>query len=606
MDARPAILILTQSTKHLADRLCAELDSELHGYEPRCADPDVGFSETISHLQSLFSSGRPIVGFCAAGILIRALAPLLSDKRQEPPVLAVSEDGKSVVPLLGGHHGANKLAVKIASCLGGHASVTTAGDTVLGVALDEPPEGWTLANPDDAKSMTAKLLAGETVALSGPLDWLREISIATDPQSKLTIIASEHVIPGSPDKLVYHPKTLALGIGCARNCPIDELKALVFKTLENQGLAIASIGCLVSLDLKADECAINELAAELGVPFRVFAAERLENETPRLKNPSDTVFAEVGCHGVSEAAALAAVGSTGRLVVEKQKSGQATCAVAKASAPIAVSNVGRARGRLSVVGIGPGADDWRTPEATGLLREAEEVVGYSLYLDIVNQHIDGKTRHDFPLGKEEDRVRFALERAAQGCNVALVSSGDAGIYAMGALVFELLDRSPEDHGVSDAAHRIEIINAPGISAFQAASAKIGAPFGHDFCTISLSDLLTPWETIEQRLEAAAAGDFVVAFYNPVSMRRRTQLARAKDILLRHRPTDTPVVLATNLGREGEHVRMCPLSDLSVDDVDMLTVVLVGASTSRVVARSDGSSWVYTPRGYEKKLKEAAE
>jgi cobalt-precorrin 5A hydrolase/precorrin-3B C17-methyltransferase len=189
-----------------------------------------------------------------------------------------------------------------------------------------------------------------------------------------------------------------------------------------------------------------------------------------------------------------------------------------------------------------------------------------------------------------------LEQAGQGKNVALVCSGDAGIYAMGALVFELL----ADGGLSDAAKRIGIEVSPGISALQAAAARAGAPLGHDFCTISLSDLLTPWEAIQMRVKAAAEGDFVIAFYNPVSKRRRTQLEYAKGVLLEHRPTDTPVILATNLGREGELVRVVPLSELDINEVDMLTVVIVGSSETQTVKTGDGKTWVYTPRGYSAK------
>jgi cobalt-precorrin 5A hydrolase/precorrin-3B C17-methyltransferase len=179
--------------------------------------------------------------------------------------------------------------------------------------------------------------------------------------------------------------------------------------------------------------------------------------------------------------------------------------------------------------------------------------------------------------------------------VALVSSGDAGIYAMAALVYELVDRG----GLSRAARGVEIVVAPGISALQAAAARIGAPLGHDFCAISLSDLLTPREDILRRVRAAAAADFVIAFYNPVSARRRTLLAEAKAILLEHRPAGAPVILASNLGRAGESLRVRRLEALEVDEVDMLTLVLVGSSASRVVETADGLR-VYTPRGYEKK------
>ena len=187
-------------------------------------------------------------------------------------------------------------------------------------------------------------------------------------------------------------------------------------------------------------------------------------------------------------------------------------------------------------------------------------------------------------------MRAALDLAAEGRSVALVSSGDAGIYAMATLVFELLAR-----GEQVAWNRVEIAVAPGISALQAAAARAGAPLGHDFCAISLSDLLTPWAAIETRLKAAAEADFVVALYNPVSSRRREALPRARDILLGRRPNDTPVVIARNLGRDGESVRTVELAALTESDADMLTVLIVGSSQTRRVGR-----WVYTPRGYAAK------
>ena len=231
-----------------------------------------------------------------------------------------------------------------------------------------------------------------------------------------------------------------------------------------------------------------------------------------------------------------------------------------------------------------------------MITASTDLVGYSLYLDLIAPISHGRTRHDFDLGREEDRVRHAMELAGEGRDVSLVCSGDAGIYAMATLVFELLDHG----GLSDGARRIGIQVSPGISALQAAAARAGAPLGHDFCTISLSDLLTPWPAIQMRVKAAAEGDFVIAFYNPVSKRRRTQLAHARDVLLKHRPADTPVILATDLGRPKEHVRVVPLGELEVDDVDMLTVVVVGSSDSRVTKTGDGKTWVYTPRGYAAK------
>jgi cobalt-precorrin 5A hydrolase/precorrin-3B C17-methyltransferase len=225
------------------------------------------------------------------------------------------------------------------------------------------------------------------------------------------------------------------------------------------------------------------------------------------------------------------------------------------------------------------------------LRQASDWVGYDLYLDLAQDLKGEQQEHRFPLGAEERRVRHAIALAKQGRQVALICSGDPGIYAMAALAYELLDLTPE---------RIAVEVLPGISAFQAAAARAGAMIGHDFCCISLSDLLTPWEVIEKRLAAAAKGDFVTAFYNPRSLRRRDQLERAIAILKPHRSADTPVIIASNLGRADERVRIVPLKDFDPEVVDMLTLVMVGSSQSKSFRRGDGQMHAYTPRGYAKK------
>ena len=592
MALKPAVLCLNRAGEATAHRIAKLLDAPVHGRETRVDTADVFFANALDHARTLFAAGTPVIGVCASGILIRAVAPLLADKTTEPPVLSVSDDGAVVVPLLGGHRGANRLAAEIANEFQSVAAVTTAGDVALGVALDEPPMGWKLTNPLAAKDVMAQLLSGAGVTVEGDADWLSGLPEGGD----LTISAG--IAPSEAD-LQFHPLRLTLGVGCARNCPPEELSELVENTLAEAGLSKGAIHSLNTLDLKADEPAMIELAKALGVPMRVFTAAELEAETPRLATPSDVVFAEVGCHGVSEAAALAQGGRDAVLKVVKHKTANATCAIAMSPEPLTKLR-GRSRGKLSIIGIGPGQHSWRTPEASKLVQDAEELVGYGLYIDLLGPLAYGKTRSDFPLGGEEDRCRYALEQAGKGLNVALICSGDAGIYAMGALVFELLDRAPAEMGVSDAAHRVEVVSTPGVSALQGAAARAGAPLGHDFCAISLSDLLTPREDIVKRLHAAAEGDFVIAFYNPVSMCRRTLLAEARDILLKHRPGDTPVMLASSLGRPEEHVRYRKLSELEVDEVDMLTVVLVGSSHSKLAQLGEGPR-MYTPRGYARKI-----
>lgn len=595
--AIPAVVILNEAAAPLGRRIAAGISGELHGAVARVTSADVQFSSVKDHVQALFSAGRPIVAVMASGALIRLLAPLLCDKQTEPPVIVVAEDGSSVVPLLGGHHGANDFARSIATSLGANAAITTAGDLKFGVALDQPPEGYVLANPNAAKAVMAELVAGAGVRLhASSAAWLTQSRLPFEQEARVTLTVTDQNKTAGELELVYHPKTLVLGMGCERHARPEEAIALAEEALAKGGFARQSLAAVCSIDLKADETAIHAVAAHFGVPARFFTAATLETEAPRLKNPSDVVFAEVGCHGVAEGAALAAVGAEGELVVEKIKSKGATAAIASASDIIDPKTTGRARGTLFVVGIGPGSDDWRSPEVSRMVQASTDLVGYSLYLDLLGPLADGKTRHDFDLGKEEARVVHAMELAGEGRTVALVCSGDAGIYAMATLVFELFDKG----GITDGASRIEVQVSPGISALQAAAARIGAPLGHDFCTISLSDLLTPWEHIQRRVKAAGEGDFVIAFYNPVSMKRRTQLAYARDELLKYRPATTPVILATNLGREGEHVRTVPLGELNVDDVDMLTVVVVGSSESRTVTTGDGRTWVYTPRGYSGK------
>lgn len=584
----PAVLALTEGGAQLGRRL----GYELHGLGRRVVQVDVTFDDMMEHTAALFASGRPIIGVCSAGILIRAVAPLVSDKRHEPPVIAVSEDGRHVVPLLGGHRGGNRLAREIADHLATKAAVTTGGDTVLGVAIDEPPAGWRLANPVDAKPAMAAMLAAGGAQIDGEMPWLDGVPDVPGVRLQATTARTT----GSASHLVFHPQTLALGVGCSRNCPPAELAALVDATLDEAGLAKGALAAVGTIDLKADEPAIVELARSLDLPLRLFTNVELDTLAPRLANPSEVVFAEVGCHGVAEGAALAVAGDDATLAVTKRKSAMATCAVAMAPSPI-VAPAGRKPGSVRLVGIGPGQSTWRTPEASKLIASADELVGYGLYLDLLGPLARQESAHRFALGKETERCRFALERAAEGVDVALICSGDAGIYAMGALVFELLD---DDASLSDAARRVEVFSTPGISALQAAAARAGAPLGHDFCAISLSDLMTPWHVIERRIKAAAQGDFVVAFYNPVSQRRRHQLARAKDILLEHRPDSTPVLLASNLGRAQERLMYRCLAELSVDEVDMLTVVLVGSSESRVLDRGFGPV-LYTPRGYGQRV-----
>ena len=585
------MVALAPSGEAVARRVAGALGAALHGREGRVAG-DAAFPEATAHLRDLFAAGVPIVGVCAAGVLIRAVAPLLADKRAEPPVVAVAEDGSCAVPLLGGHRGANALARRVAEALGGVAAVTTAGDLALGVALDAPPAGWRLANPEDAGAAMAAALAGgvrveegasfaavrdggrpggsaepagrrgeaasrgiadgggpssggslslgrdaapgeddrldegaalwkatggtaswtaapsrdggslpgasppreateptgtarrggeatairmgaartggaaargpegpeaspdsrgaaplsggvdagaagaagrpdrAAVAVEGPPDaegaavpppdpglrafpFQLPFDLASHPDGAVTLLATEAPATGGPGRLVYHPLRHVLGLGCARGADPEALWALVGRVLGEAGVAPGAVAAVATVALKADEPAVLEAARRLGAPLRLFDAAALEAETPRLAHPSEVVFAAVGAHGVAEAAALACAGPDAALSVPKRKTGEATCALARAPAPLTAPG-GRPRGRLSVVGIGPGRADWRTPEASRAVASADELVGYGLYIDLLGPLAMGRPRADFPLGGEEARCRHALERAGRG------------------------------------------------------------------------------------------------------------------------------------------------------------------------------------------------
>jgi len=588
---KPAIVTFTASATELATRIATSLEAEIFPCGFNGAD-----AKTL--LPRLFAEGRPIIGICAAGILIRMLAPHLSDKHAEPPVLAISADGAHIVPLLGGHHGANRLAGQLAAILGGSAALTTGSDSKFGRGLDDPPPGWTLADPGAARPAMMAMLIGGKILLDGHAPWLAEAGYPVSFAGKVKVRISE--TEGRADReLLYHPRTLVAGIGAERGVTTAEVVTLIEETLRSQNLARASLAALATIELKADETAFHEAAAHFGVPLRIFSVGELNQERYRLANPSEVVEAETGTPGVAEAAALKA----GALLVPKRKSRRVTCAIGRAKAPIDPMTLGRAPGRLHVVGVGPGDRPSRTAAAVAALEAATDWVAYGLYLDLIADLRFGRTEHRFPLGDEEVRVRHALELAGQGKTVALVCSGDAQIYAMAALVYELLDATGPRR-LTDPARRVAVEIHPGISAFQAASAAAGALIGHDFCCISLSDLLTPVDDIRKRLKGAAEADFVTALYNPRSEKRTALIVEAKKTFLQHRHENTPVLVASNLGRPAQKTELTTLWAFEPEKVDMLTIVLIGSSTSRTLKRGDGKTLAFTPRGYAKKAADA--
>ena len=540
-------------------------------------------------LQQQWHQAEAFVVVAACGLVTRLIAPLVSNKHEDPAVVVLDPQGRFAIPLLGGHAaGGEALSQRLAATLGGTAVITGASGTTGRLALDAFGTAWGWRRGTGDWNALMHKAARQPVALqqhSGLTAWqdlaaASELLIDPAMDDGVDLVVSEQLGPGCR----WHPPRLWLGMGCERHTSLELLEQLVTQTLARHGLAQQAVAGLASIDRKGDEPALLQLAARHGWPLKLFSAPQLAPVT--VPNPSAVVQQEMGTASVAEAAALLAAGPQADLGVSKtilQLNGQgaATLAVATAQPQWAPH-----RGVLHLVGSGPGDLSLLTPEAREVLSRCTVWVGYGLYLDLLEPlRRPDQLRLDGQLTRERERCQQALQLACQGIPVALVSSGDSGIYGMAGLALELW------LGLDDA-DRPNFAVHPGISALQLAAARCGAPLMHDFCTISLSDRLTPWEVIERRLLAAAQGDFVVALYNPRSLGREWQLARAIELLLQGRPGTTPVALARQLGRPQEQISLHSLETLPIEQVDMLTLVLVGNSSTRAEAGK-----LVTPRGY---------
>ncbi|WP_406446523.1 precorrin-3B C(17)-methyltransferase [Streptomyces sp. NBC_01613] len=541
------------------DRLAAAWPDRTRVYEGPVKDA----------VRAAFAECEQLVCFLATGAVVRLMAPLLGDKASDPGVVCVDEGGRFAVSLVGGHGGgANELAERVGELLGAEPVVTTATDAVGIPGLDTlglPVEG-------DVAGVTRALLDGEPVVLDAEVAWpLPPVPFAA--QGARTVRLTDRAVEPSAGEVLLRPPTLVVGVGASKGAPVEEVLGLVEGALRDAGLSPRSVAELATVDAKREEPSIVEAAARLGVPVVTYSAEELA--TVDVPNPSEAPLAAVGTPSVAEASALA---RGGELLVPKRKSERADGQPAMATCAL-VRRPGR--GRLAVVGLGPGARDLLTPRAEAELRRASVLVGLDQYVDQIRDLLRPGTRIlESGLGAEEERARTAVAEARKGQAVALIGSGDAGVYAMA---------SP---ALAEASDDIDVIGVPGVTAALAAGAILGAPLGHDHVSISLSDLHTPWEVIERRVRAAAEADIVVTFYNPRSRGRDWQLPKALAILAEHREPTTPVGVVRNASRPDESSRVTSLASLDPATVDMMTVVTVGNTATRQIAGR-----MVTPRGY---------
>jgi len=559
----PAIVILGNGSLATARKIQQVYPGALiHGLAERVEGADRVYHEFGATLRELYQQDTPIIALCAAGIVIRTLAPLLLEKGAEPPVLAVAEDGSAVVPLLGGLGGVNVMAREVAAGLDVAAAITTSGELRFGTCLLNPPSGYVLGDLELGKRFVSDLLAGERVRIEGAAPWLAQAQLPQGPEAHLSIhVGSTERTPAANELLIY-PRSVLLAVSAT----VTDLPQAIRAALHQARVAVQSLACLLAPVTEMASPALREAAIELGVPLR---------------------FASYAS-GASELARGAVPGATIIPI-------DANLAVVIAEQPLDVAQIGRPRGRLAVIGLGPGAAELMVPAVKAELARATDVLGYETYVRMAGPFRPDQVLHCTDNREEMQRARHAFELAAQGRSVIVVSSGDPGVFAMAAAVLEALHESSDPTW-----HSVDLEILPGVSASLATAAQAGAPLGHDFCVMSLSDNLKPWSIIEKRLDLAAEADLALAFYNPISRSRPWQLGRALEIVAQHRTPETPVVLGRDIGRPGQTLRVITLGALTPEQVDMRTMVLIGSSTTCVFPRAEGGDWVYTPRWYGNK------
>lgn len=570
-----------------------------------------------------FDTGNVLVFIGAAGIAVRAIAPYIKDKTKDPAVIVIDEKGRNVIPILSGHIGGGvKEARLIAMLLGATPVLTTATDVENEFAVDvyAKANGLVISDMKAAKEFTARLLEekkgyyyvdeGAEAFMGSGIGYENVVRVSdvgdlysddANPEMKAALpesgrknffvisyrdddALSELGLKGDFLKLI--PKCIAVGMGCKKGTVGDALYSFCLDKLKEAGIDARAVDALASASIKKDEEGLKNVADKLDAYFVTFDADELM-AMPGDFESSEFALEVTGCDNICERAAAAC--GVSRILVHKTKGDGMTFAaglmdqVAQRKYSDIDSCAKEKAGKLSIVGIGPGAYEDMTVRAQKALLDSDVIAGYTVYCDLVKPYFKDKEYISTPMMGEEKRVELALLTAAKGKTVSLICSGDAGVYGMAGLAFLLGQKFPD----------VDIKVIPGVTAALSGAAILGAPLIHDFCLISMSDRLTPLELIEKRLRCAAMADMSVVIYNPESKGRKGYLKHACEILLETLPADRVCGIANNIGRDGESCSVMTLAELKDADADMFSTVFIGNSTTTNI----GGKMV-TQRGYK--------
>ena len=537
----------------------------------------------------------------SVGATTRLISSFISSKEYDPGVIVTDKRGSKIIPVLNLHHNQTKnIALKLHNLIGGEIVETNNSSLENLLNLDSFGENWGWRRSGSTKDWS-KLVINQSKnqaisfkQFSGNELWKRcksskNLNHLDDCDDIYNQELTFFVGIKKQCQTTWHPPTLWLGMGCERNTNKKFIQDSLNQFLDDNEISLLSIAGIATVDLKKDEKAILDIARDNQWPIKFLTAKQLSKKN--VPNPSQAVFDEIGSYSVAEASCLIAAGKDAKLLVEKHivtnkkfsgdRAGAVTLAVAQSKNQFAPS-----RGHIHVIGSGPGNLSFLTIDAKVALSECPVWIGYKMYLDLLDPLLrEDQIRIDSEITEEKKRCEKAISLAQEGIKVALVSSGDSSIYGMAGLLLELIQNLDKTVRPSFTIH-------PGISCIQLAASLAGSPLMNDFCAISLSDKLTPWEIIEKRIKGALLGDFVVAIFNPQSKERDWQLKKTIKMFLEKRKKETPILIARQVGRKDQKISFRTLEDFPYDRIDMLTLIIVGNSKTKLV----GNKFI-SPRGY---------
>ena len=560
--------------------------------------------------QDSFDIKAPIIFVGAAGIAVRAVSSVLKDKLSDSPVIVIDEKGRHVIPILSGHvGGANELANKIAKRLNSEPIITTGTDVQSKFSVDvfAMNNSLEIVNREATQSVSSKLLeTGHiSIGISPDIEY-EEINLPAEltvhtldidhsgkDNDEFDVIISSDAIYDEHYTLYLRPREYVLGIGCKKDTQEETIRNAVDKVLIDNNLNISDIAEIATIDIKAKEYGLVLYAQKERKRLKTYSSHVLSTVKGDFSE-SEFVREVTGVSNVCERAAICAAGEDSELLVPKISGQGVTVAIAHRKVRICDTNLSYNKSDsiktnihrnkiIYIVGIGPGDHSYLSQQAKDVIESSDVVVGYTVYVDLLKKFYPYKDYRTMGMRQEIERCELCYELAESGKNVSLICSGDAGIYGMASPMFELSSKYPDT----------EIVVVPGITAASSGAAVLGAPLNHDFCVISLSDLMTPWDTIVRRLQAAIMGDFAIAIYNPSSRKRADYLQKACDIMLEAgADSERACGYVENIGREGTRAVCCTLNELRNCKVNMFTTVFVGNSRSYI-----DNNRLITKRGY---------